>query len=240
MTDKQAIAPPNISDRADPQSGMAQCSVTGKWFPEDEVVAFQGQLVSAEGKQILLDRLQTGAEKTTVMTRPSVWRRFWCLLIDWLILGPLWLLVVRFTIYPLIFLPPLITHPLVDVPVVLVFLVLGVAVIGYFSLQHGQSGKSIGKVIGKLRVVNLDGSRISRKKALARAVAYFGIILVMTARPLTEGLLPESATGRLNVLAELVFMLWTLADIALALADTPMQRSLHDRICGTRVIRENA
>jgi len=43
-------------------TGMGKCSVTGKSYPEDELVTFQGQLVSAEGKQILLDRLRIGAD----------------------------------------------------------------------------------------------------------------------------------------------------------------------------------
>ena len=42
--------------------GMGKCSITGKSYPEDELVTFQGQLVSAEGKQILLDRLRIGAD----------------------------------------------------------------------------------------------------------------------------------------------------------------------------------
>ena len=45
-----------------PATGMGRCSVTGKAYPEDELVTFQGQLVSAEGKQILLDRLRIGAD----------------------------------------------------------------------------------------------------------------------------------------------------------------------------------
>ncbi|MHB1767122.1 MAG: hypothetical protein ACYCUV_04630 [Phycisphaerae bacterium] len=58
-----------------PEPGMGRCSVTGKWVPEDALVTFQGQLVCAEGKQILLDRLRIGEDaQSPGITRSSLVR----------------------------------------------------------------------------------------------------------------------------------------------------------------------
>ena len=82
----QSSATPSSTPSAGPGPGMAQCSVTHKWFPEDELIMFQGQLVSAEGKQVLLDRLLTGADSPDAMIRPGAWRRIGCIFLDGIVL----------------------------------------------------------------------------------------------------------------------------------------------------------
>ena len=93
-------------------------------------------------------------------------------------------------------------------------------------------------MLGRLRVVNLDGSRVLWKTILFRSALYPGAIVIFGAC----GLLPSSVgDGSFKAalgLAALVFMIWMLADALVALLDTRAQRSLHDRICGTRVIRD--
>ena len=78
---------------------MAQCNITKKWFPEDELVTFQGQLVSAEGKEILLDRLRTGVIAPGPPTRPTWWNRLWCVCLDWLLIFISWGLVAQAATY---------------------------------------------------------------------------------------------------------------------------------------------
>ncbi len=231
MSNKQSVAPPNIPGRADPHSGMAQCSITKKWFPEDELVTFQGQLVCAEGKQILLDRLQTGALAPNEFVRPGVWRRIGCIFfIDGILLGAVGLVLdypFGITLGTPVADPTLISRRIIAS-------ILGLAVvILYFGLLHGWKGQSLGKMVGNLRVINMDGTPISKPKAFARALTYtFGnVLFVLT---LLIGLLSKNIAliGWGSGLAGV----WELTDCIMALADTRMQRSLHDRICRTRVI----
>ena len=227
--------PEPVTSSTGPAPGMAQCSITKKWFPEDELVTFQGQLVSAEGKQILLDRLQTGAEAPNAFVRPGVWRRIGCIfVIDGIVLGAFGL-ILDYT-FGITLGTPLTDPRLISHRLIVSIIALAVAIL-YFGLLHGWKGQSLGKMVGNLRVINMDGTPISKPKAFARALAYtFGNVLVVLA--LLAGLL----TKNVSIIAAGVFLggTWGLADCILALVDTRMQRSLHDRICGTRVIRLNS
>ncbi len=238
MTDQLPLSSPPPSGSVQSGPGMGQCSVTKKWFPEDEVVIFQGQVVSAEGKQILLDRLRTGAHAPGALVRPGVFRRFVCISIDWLIILPVWFLLVA-AVFGWVIIP---LHLLrVDyVVILLVYSPLAIVSLLYFSILHGGMGKSIGKMLGHLRVVNLDGSRASWKTSFLRSALYPGTIVIIAACGLLPGSVGESSYQLMLQLASAAFMAWVLADALAALFDTRMQRSLHDRICGTRVISENA
>jgi len=227
--------PSSPSGAATPAPGMVQCSITKKWFPEDEVVTFQGQLVSAEGKQILLDRLQTGAEAPNEFVRPGVWRRIGCIFfIDGILLGIFgWVLNYVFGIN---FFTPLTDPGVMSRRVIVSVIAVAVANL-YFGLLHGWKGQSLGKMVGNLRVINMDGTPISKPKAFARALAYtFGNVLTVLA------LLAGALTKNVAIISVGVFLggIWGLVDGILALVDTRVQRTLHDRICGTRVILLNS
>ena len=217
-----------------PGPAMAQCSVTGTWHPQDELVSFQGQLVSAAGKQILLDRLATGADAPGERTRPTVMRRFGCIFADSLLLE-----IVRYALLPAFGLPlvqPIGPEQLKQVwPQALIAVMLAVVVILYFGLMHGLKGRSLGKMAGKLRVVNLDGSPISMGKAFARAVAYGAGGLLMTV-----GLILFAVTHSKPLMYGAIALgsVWGLTDSICALVDSRRQRSLHDLICDTRVVQE--
>ena len=230
-----AAESPSASGSTAPAPGMAQCSITKKWFPEDELVTFQGQLVSAEGKQILLDRLQTGASAPNEFVRPGAWRRIGCIFfIDGILIGVLGLILDYAC--GITFSTSLADPTLILRRIIVSILGLAVAIL-YFGLLHGWKGQSLGKMVGNLRVINMDGTPISKPKAFGRALAYtFGNVLIVLA--LLVGLLTKNMAiiGWGSGLAAL----WGLTDCIMALADTHMQRSLHDRICGTRVIWLNA
>ena len=236
MTDQlpQSSPPPSGSVEAGP--GMGQCNITKKWFPEDELVIFQGQLVSAEGKHILLDRLQTGADDPGAPLRPGAGTRFWCIFLDMLLLGA-FSMICRIAVGMRVWEPrryDRLQHEALGVVVLTVGLCSGVL---YLGILHGGKGKTLGKMAGHLSVINLDGTPISKARAFARAAAFqFGPILLLIATFL--GVL----TGNESLFNFGVFVswIWFVLDGVVALADTRMQRSLHDRICGTRVIRENA
>jgi uncharacterized RDD family membrane protein YckC len=100
--------------------------------------------------------------------------------------------------------------------------------LAYFTLMHGTSGRSVGKMAGNLKVVMLDLRPITMRTAFVRALAYVGPSLlpaaVMFVSPLASqivGILPG---------------IYVLVDAIVAFTDKDMQRSVHDRIAGTRVI----
>ena len=236
MTDQppESSPPPPGSVEAGPD--MAQCSITQKWFPEDELVTFQGQLVSAEGKQILLDRLQTGVDAPGALLRPSAAARFWCIFLDMLLHGVL-SMIYRIAVGMRVWEPRRynrLQHEALGVVVLTVGLC---SYLLYFGILHGWKGKTFGKMAGHLSVINLDGTPISKSKAFARAAVFqFGPILLLIATFL--GVLTGNES--LFNLGVFVSWIWFVLDGVAALADPRMQRSLHDRICGTRVVRENA
>ncbi len=239
MTNKQSTAPPNVSDRAGPQPGMSQCSVTKKWFPEDEIVTLQGQLVSAEGKQILLDRLRTGEQAPGALLRPGTAARFWCIFLDLLLMGVLET-IVNYAVVKSDWKPHGNIWLQYLLQLVAMALTLSLSIL-YFGLLHGWKGKTLGKMVGNLRVVNMDGTPISKTKGLARAAVFrFGLILMLIMTFFALLTVNKPSFGAVFNLRIVVPWVWLLLDGLVALADTRMQRSLHDRICGTRVIRENA
>ena len=235
MADNIPNSSPALSSSMEPRPGTAQCNITKKWFPEDEVVTFQGQLVSAEGKQILLDRLRTGVDAPKALARPGVWQRFGCIIVDSIIF-----FIFRLVLYAAFALPLLVplNSPGRSYRTFAPDFISLLAAIVYFGVLHGRLGKSLGKMMGDLRVVGIDGSAISTARAFARAVAYeFGIVMfIFTA---IIGMILGWHSVTVLSLGLLLSAIWRLTDILYALADTRTQRSLHDRICGTRVIKED-
>jgi uncharacterized RDD family membrane protein YckC len=236
MADNIPNPSPALFGSVEPQPGMAQCSITKKWFPEDELVIFQGQRVSAEGKQTLLDRLQTGAEAPGALVRPGVAARFWCIFLDSLLLAVVG--VIMEVAFGMRLWELNRYNKLESQWVGLLETTLEVSVyILYFGLLHGQKGKTIGKMIGGLRVVNSDGTQISKAKAFARAFVFQCGVILMLAFSILGKLAGHAPLANLGIFLSWA---WMLLDSILALIDTRKQRSLHDRICGTRVVRENS
>ena len=163
--------------------------------------------------------------------RPGVWRRIGCIFfIDGILLG-VFGLILDYS-FGVTLGTPVADPTLISRRIIVSIVGLAVAIL-YFGLLHGWKGQSLRKMVGNLRVINMDGTPISKPKAFARALAYtFGNVLFVLA--LLIGLLSKNMAiiGWGSGLAAI----WGLTDCIMALADTHMQRSLHDRICGTRVI----
>ena len=198
-------------------TGMAQCAVTGKMFPEDELVTIQGQRVCAEGKAILLERLRSGESAPHELEKPTVLRRFGCIFVDGLIIG----------------VPTAVVTGMVGRgnPVVTGCCSIASTVVQviYFGQLHGTVGKSVGKMAGKLRVVNMDGSAISLGTGYVRAVAYCGLSVL-------SGIAAFLGSPAIVLAAGGIASLYGLANIIVALVDSRAQRAIHDRIAGTRVV----
>jgi len=199
--------------------GTGTCSITGKVVPEDELVTIHGQLVCAEGKAILLARLRAGDALPGELEHPTALRRFLCISLDGVIVG-----------FCAGFLnginAALGASPIVQ-DAIAIFVTF--AQIIYFGQMHASYGQTIGKMAGKIVVVNLDGSPISTFTAYIRALAsagpgLLGWVPVVIGNP---GLILASGG---------VSTCWFFIDAAFALIDRSQQRSLHDRIAGTRVV----
>ncbi len=254
MADSPTTPPPAAASQAPPAGdsspgpGLQQCRITGKWFGEDELVMFQGNLVCAEGKQILLDRLRTGADAPGEQVRPTVLRRFGCLFVDGLVM--MFAIIVVEMIVMMAMMPHLVpkagakftaadTEKFAFEYLSIVYLIIIVIEVSYFAILHGWTGQTIGKLAGHLRVVNLDGSKVSWKKALARALAYLGGMILFPPGFLFFLAAPGAGAMAYVGMVQFFVVAWILADMICALVDTRAQRSLHDRICGTRVIYES-
>ncbi len=148
---------------------MGQCAVTGSIVPEDELVTIQGQRVCAEGKAILLEHLRAGVALPGELERPTVLRRFGCIFVDGIIMGVAGAIIGGVAggamgvggtrVGGIAF-------------VATISLLTNTFTLLYFALMHGSRGQTVGKMAGKLVVVNLDGSPIGMRTAFARALAY--------------------------------------------------------------------
>jgi uncharacterized RDD family membrane protein YckC len=209
---------------------MGTCSITGKVVPEDELVTIQGQRVCAEGKAILLARLKAGDALPGEQERPTALRRFGCMFVDGLVIGvPFVILIVVVTMIGVgAGASPAVRSTAALYVSVVSILAAGIQIV-YFGQMHGRRGQSVGKMAGNIVVVNLDGSPISMSTGYVRAIAYIGPNLL-------SGLAIVTSIAPLIGITSLLARLWFLADAIVALADRNQQRSLHDRIAGTRVV----
>lgn len=219
----------NVLDSAPPEPGMGQCTVTGKWVPEDELVTLHGQRVCAEGKEILLDRLQAGEMPEGQFERPGIARRFLSYILDIIVLLILQTSILFGGFY-------LKTHHLynpkdVAMPIVgILQCIEAVISVAYFAMWHSYRGQTFGKIAGHLKVIRMDGSPISKGTAWIRSLAFVGLPLLTGPTLLMAG--PLAAT-----VVNLTFSLYLLADGLAICFDYTFRRALHDRIAGTRVVQ---
>ena len=218
---------------------LVKCEISGREVPPDEIIEFQGYKVCAEGKDMLLKRLKSGEMLPGELERPSVLRRFGCYFVDGFLVG-----IVNLGITFALLGAAVVGTPgspgdvesFVRMQGIASFLAVLIA-IAYFGLMHGSKGQTLGKMAGKLKVVNMDGSDITMGKGFARAFLYLGPNLLQPLAMFVIGMTPGAnpALGAAQFLA-LAAGIYLLANIILALVDRAMQRALHDRLAGTRVV----
>lgn len=235
-------------------SGLVQCEVTGNWVSEDEVITFQGKRVGAEGKAILLERLRSGADAPGTMLAPTVLARFGGLFLDGFI-ASFFALFVAVPIFFASFGPPGTDGPspetLSNIFQSVFQTVMGVVIIAYFAFFHARSGQTWGKRAAHTKVVTMEGGPIDGQTAFLRALYYYlpsllasAVTLVFvlsqlsTPEPIGEG--PAPGVGGLTavfIAISAISGIYALADMLFALFDRAQQRSIHDRLAKTRVIR---
>ena len=218
--------------------GMVQCEVTGKWLPEDEVVTIQGVRVGAEGTQILLDKLKSGAALPGEMETPGAGRRFGAMFLDNLMLTvattPLKLLIAMVLVTGASQSGNNTAGAAIDGLAGLITIGMAFA---YFTLMHAKSGQTVGKKAAKLKVVRLDGKPIDLRTSVIRTAVYQGpglVGAVMVSLAISPGLSAVALVGGVISILSLVYLLVTAI---MALVDKSKQQAIHDRVAGTRVIR---
>lgn len=213
IDDKHVTSPADIHARE-----MVRCDVTGMLVPVEDTVEVLGRRVSPEGRKILLRELreQETAPAGEVLVRPEFWSRFVCSVLDSVVLGAL-SLVIAFVLVPMR------RDPVVSKACI------AAACFLYYALMHAQFGKTLGKMAGGFRVVNLDGTRISAYTAFARAFWSTGIAAII-------GLL--ASMGRNPHAANLLGGVYSFANCIFLVADEEKNRALHDRLAGTRVVMD--
>jgi uncharacterized RDD family membrane protein YckC len=228
--------------------------VTGQMVPADETVELHGYRVGAEGKQILLDRLQAGEPLAGGPEQPGGWRRVGCYLLDALIL------VVFYVVVRWILLAPFLPAPaqqqsaiggpgpgqrppwpwemMTNTQAILAALggtLFSVVVIAYYAVLHARTGQTLGKKAGSIRVVNMDFTPISTETAWKRAFFFLGPPILGSLALLFFPLAPAGAYMTSSFL-EVAAGIYVLVSGIVGLADSDQQRALHDRFTGTRVI----
>lgn len=79
--------PPAPAAPAPDATQTTVCSQCGRAFPHDQVVTFDNQVICASCKPVFVQRLKEGAELPGVMTYGGFWIRCGAKVIDWLILA---------------------------------------------------------------------------------------------------------------------------------------------------------
>ncbi|NOX57530.1 MAG: RDD family protein [Planctomycetes bacterium] len=215
--------------------GTAQCEITGKWVPEDELITLHGKRVCAEGKAELLDRLKGGETLPGEMESPTVMQRFSCMFVDNILMTVFGFLMGVLFGTGFGFMAG---ATAMSTSMALLQLVAGSAVpLAYYTGLHGRWGQTAGKRSGKLKVVRLDGSDISYYTAFVRFLWFqgpaivAGIVSVFAVMASSDSML--AAVGILGF----VSVIYHLINVLVALRDRDRQRAIHDRMSGTRVIR---
>ena len=231
-----------MSDQATPPpagpAGTVQCEITRQWVPEDEIITIQGHRVCAEGKAELLERLRSGELMPGELERPTVLRRFGCAFLDGLILGiinaALGVMVVGAAFAGAG--APGGTNPLGGTFAALQVVLAAISLL-YYTLLHGKYGQTLGKMAGKLKVVNDDGSPISMGTAFVRALYWQGPGVVASLILAAEIVMRATPTMTISQTFNFVVLIYIVTSIVMALMDRAQQRAIHDRLAKTRVIR---
>ncbi|MHC4885012.1 MAG: RDD family protein [Planctomycetota bacterium] len=228
-SDEVMAMPGEESAQAPPlQEGMGTCEITGTTVPEDELIDFQGYRVCAEGKAEILQRLKSGETLPGELERPRFLRRFGCLFVDGIVIGVVGGAFSFAFIGGIAFTDP---EKLKDVSSAqgMATLLTLLFTVGYLTLMHGKYGQTLGKMAGKIKVVNPDGSDITMGQGLIRALAYEGPQLLS---PFFMLALSFEASQIFTMLAGL----YVWANLIVMLIDKEMHRAIHDRLAKTRVV----
>jgi len=203
MSDWQPFS--QASGNAAPATGaQVACAECGKVVPQDDAIRYGDAWVCAACKPAFVQKIKEGGTIAGTMEYAGFWIRAAAKILDGLILSVPLLLTFAIVI-------PLLSKRrnagaavVLQLAMQLGFWVISLVYTVYFL---GRYGATPGKMACKLRVVTVDGDKISYARAFGR---FFGDIL----------------SGMICYIGYLMVAF-----------DKTEHRALHDHICGTRVIR---
>ncbi len=207
---------------------MVQCEVTGQTLPASETIVLHGKRVSAEGKRILLERIELGEGLPGEAEIAGLGRRLVAAIVDSLLFIVAGMLVgfglgLGFMASPELE-PDLRLQATSS-------LIVGGAGLLYFALLHAARGQTLGKMALKIRVVTLDGGPIDARAAWVRAFMYTGIGLLPSIPAVVLG---DSFWAIYGVLG-IATGAYGIAN-AITLIVTKRRRAIHDFAAGTKVV----
>lgn len=219
------------------EAELVQCEVTGQWVAEGELITFQGRRVCAQGKAELLERLRCGQSLPGELERPSVLRRFASMFLDNILIGVVTIVVSLILTGGSFFAASVQGASAMGIGFALAQLVnLGIS-ITYYTLMHGSRGQTVGKMAGRIKVVNADGTPITMQTAFLRIIylyiATFIASLFLSAAALTQSDQLLMASNVINGIGGV----YVLVGVVMAILDRDQQRTIHDRLAKTRVIQ---
>lgn len=228
---------PTSSESAEMVDEIA-CEITGNIFPVDEIVDFQGKRVSAQGKQILMDKLAAGEAMPGELERPGAFRRFACMFLDGIILGIAGAIVgaVLGVLMSGLLLNSEPGDSSFDLFQGIMQLAGSMINIAYYTFFHGSYGQTLGKMAGKVKVVNADGTDINMSTAFKRTLYLVGPNLIGVVVILATLGLDMEIRATLTMGVGVLIMIYFVVSIIMALVDRDQQRAIHDRLAKTRVI----
>lgn len=216
----------NAGRAASDAQALVRCEVTGKLVAVEDTVEFHGRTVSAEGKEILLRELRNSDDASVVgeeLVRPGFWRRFLCSILDSAIL------IAVFAVLTVVILAGS-RRGADHARILMQFMIIaGIVSFLYFALMHATFGKTLGKMAGGFRVVNMDGTPITTHTAFMRAFWSSGILVVITVLGITTA--SEETMGWVG-------NIYNLVNGIVLVADGDYNRALHDRLAGTRTVMD--
>jgi uncharacterized RDD family membrane protein YckC len=201
-----------VADRADDAASTAVCSQCGRSFPQDQVIAYDDQMICAACKPMFVQRLKEGVALPAAMIYGGFWIRFLAKMIDGIILSiAQWAVLIPLSILIM----PSMMQTNAQFPTLGFFIFVGVQVLLGFALPLaygtfflGRFGATLGKMACRLKVVTPEGDKITYMRAFGRFWAEIISYLIMA-----------------------------IGYIMAAFDDE--KRALHDRICSTRVVKKS-
>jgi uncharacterized RDD family membrane protein YckC len=193
-------------------ASTAVCSHCGRSFPQDQVIAYDDQMICAACKPMFVQRLKEGVALPAAMFFGGFWIRLVAKFIDGIILSIIqWAIMIPASMLIM----PSMMQSNEQFPTPGFFIFFGVQILLSFALPCaygtfflGRFGATLGKMACRLKVVTPEGDKITYMRAFGR---FWGEMI-------------SSLT-------------MTIGYIIAAFDDE--KRTLHDRICSTRVVKKN-
>lgn len=191
------------------EPGYSHCAQCGKAFPQEDMMKFEESWVCVDCKPVFLQKLREGVRMPTAVVFGGFWVRLGAKTIDLILL----LIVNYMFVLPLFTMLGHFGPNGMGIVFFIQFLVTFLLIPAAFSTFFmGKYGATPGKMACRLQVVTSDGNPLGYSRAFARFSAE--IISAVT-----------------------VVLFFTVGFGYLIAAFDEEKKTLHDRICDTRVIR---